>query len=137
MTQADLFVGTWRLSPEQSNFDPNHRPSDGLLTWERQADGQYLMTAEGTKDGKKVSERPQRFTADGSAYPLPDYPGLSLVASRRDPLTIQIDCRREDGSLAGQATYTVSADGRTMAATTSGFDSQLREFRQYTVWDRV
>ena len=133
----DPFLGSWKLNPSRSEFDPNHRPSEARMTWAREADGHYLMTAEGTVGGKTSAEKPQRFIPDANAYPVPDFPGLSLAALRRDANTIQIECRREDGSLAGQATYTVSPDGRTMAATNSGFDSQLRQFRQYTVWDRV
>ena len=133
---SDAFVGTWKLNPANSDFDPNHRPTDAVMVWDRQADGSYTMTAEGTVNGKKCAEKPQRFTVDARAYPLPDFPGLHVAALRPDANSIRIECRREDGSLAGQATYTLSEDGRKMAATTSGFDSQLREFRQYTVWDR-
>jgi hypothetical protein len=132
----DPFIGTWKLNPGRSDFDPNHRPTDAVMVWEREPGGHYLMTAEGTMNGKPCAEKPQRFIADANAYPVPDFPGLSVAALRPDPNTIRIECRREDGSLAGQATYTLSEDGRTMAATNSGFDSQLREFRQYTVWDR-
>jgi hypothetical protein len=32
--------------------------------------------------------------------------------------------------------YVVSEDGRSLTATTSGWDTQLREFKQTTVWDR-
>ena len=133
----DPFVGNWKLNPARSEFDPNHRPSDAVMTWARERDGHYVMTAEGTMHGKRCAEKPQRFIPDGTAYPIADFPGLSVAALRDDATTIRIDCRREDGSLAGQATYVVSEDGLSLAATTMGFDSQLREFRQYTVWQRT
>jgi hypothetical protein len=107
------------------------------MRWEHEADGQYVMTATGIDEkGRSVTERPQRFVTDENAYPVQEFPGLTTVATRKAPDTIQIDLRREDGSLAGQATYVLSADGRSLAATNMGFDSQLRQFRQYTVWER-
>jgi hypothetical protein len=42
-----------------------------------------------------------------------------------------------DGSLAGEDTRMVAADGTTMIASTRGFDSQLRPFTMKTVWDRT
>ncbi len=59
------------------------------------------------------------------------------MTSRPDLHTIRAEARRDDGSLAGEGTYVVAPDGRSMTATTSGFDSQLRRFEMRTVWDRV
>ena len=54
----------------------------------------------------------------------------------RSPSAACPEATREDGSLAGEGTYLVAADGTTMVATTRGFDSQLRPFTMKTVWDR-
>lgn len=138
MAVQDPFVGTWQLNPARSEFDPNHRPSQATMTFEIDPEGCYLLRAEGIDaKGRKVAERPQRFIADERPHPVPDFPGLTAVAWRPDPRTLQAEVRREDGSLAGQAEFVVSPDGRTLAATNSGYDTQLRQFRQYTVWDRA
>jgi hypothetical protein len=138
VTTTDPFVGTWKLNTTRSEFDPNHRPSAATMTWETEPDGQYLMKSEGIDaKGQKVAERPQRFMADGQGYPVPGFPGLNSVSTRPAPNTIRTDVKREDGSLAGQAIFVVSDDGTTLTATNTGFDSQLRQFRQFTVWDRV
>ena len=95
------------------------------------------MRAEGLNaKGEKVAERPQRMIPDDRPYPVPDFPGLTAVSTRPEPRTLQTEVRREDGSVAGEGTFVVSPDGKTLAATNSGFDSQLRQFRQYTVWER-
>lgn len=133
----DPFVGTWRLNPGGSQFDPNHRPREGTLRWELDAEGRYSLTAEGTNEkGEKCAERPQTLIPDGEEYPVPDFPGLSYVTRRTAPGTLESRCRREDGSIVGEGSYTISADGRTMTAVTAGFDTQLRRFEQRTVWDR-
>ena len=134
----DPFVGTWTLNPTQSAFDANHKPRAATMTWSLEADGAYLLLAEGMNaKGERCREKPQRLTPDGVAYPVEGLPGLTSVTTRPDPNTIRAEAKREDGSLAGEGTYVVAADGTTMIASTSGFDSQLRQFTMKTVWDRA
>jgi len=131
------FVGTWKLNLEQSEFDPNHRPSSGTMVFELDPQGHYLMMAEGTNArGQKIAERPQKFVPDGQEHPVPDFPGLVAVCTRPEPNAMHAEVRREDGSIVGGGKYVVSADGKSLTATTAGFDSQLRRFETRTVWGR-
>jgi hypothetical protein len=133
----DPFVGTWILSPARSNFDPNHQPADAVMIFEMDAEGRYTLRAQGTKEsGETVVERPQELIPDGRTHPIPDLPGLVAIVKQPEPTVIEAEVRREDGSLAGQGRYAVSADGQSLTATTEGFDSQLRRFRTTTVWER-
>ena len=133
----DPFVGTWQLNVEKSEFDANHQPNTGTMVFELDAQGHYLMTARGRNaKGEEVAERPMKFIPDGKEHPVPDFPGLKAVATRPDPNTITGEARREDGSVAGGGTYVTSADGKSLMATNFGWDSQLRQFKQRTVWDR-
>jgi hypothetical protein len=133
----DPFAGTWKLSREKSSFDANHRPIEATMHWTRDASGAYLMQAEGRNaKGEPYTEQPQTFTPDGQPSPVPGLPGLSAVTTQPDSHTIRAECRREDGSLAGEGRYVVSADGSPLVATTAGFDTQLRRFEMRTVWDR-
>ena len=133
----DPFVGTWTLNPTESAFDANHKPSEATMTWELDADGAYLLLAEGVNaKGERCREKPQRLRPDGVAYPVEGLPGLTSVTTRPHRNTICAEAKREDGSLAGEGTYVVADDGTTMVASTRGFDSQLRPFTMKTVWDR-
>ncbi|HUF24578.1 MAG TPA: hypothetical protein VMN81_10655 [Vicinamibacterales bacterium] len=135
---TDPFTGTWTLNPTASQFDPNHRPGKGTMRLELTPEGAYVLNAEGMNaKGEMITERPQTFVPDGRPYPLPDFPGLSSVASQPDGRTLRVEARREDGSLAGEGTYVVSADGRSLSATTAGFDTQLRRFETMTAWDKI
>jgi len=108
------------------------------MTWELEADGTYLLLAAGIDaKGARCEEKPQRLRPDGVAYPVDGFPGLTSVTARLSPNTIRAEAKREDGSLAGEGTYAVAGDGRTMTATTRGFDSQLRPFTMQTVWNRT
>ena len=71
----DLFVGTWKLNVEKSEFDANHRPTAGTMVYELDAQGHYLLKAEGLNaKGEKVAERPTRIIPDGQEHPVPDFP---------------------------------------------------------------
>ena len=138
VTTTDPFVGRWKLNPEKSSFDANHRPRAATMVFDLSDEGHYVMQAEGlNQKGEKVAERPQLFIPDGRAHPIPDFPGLSAVSTRPDPYTLTGEARREDGSVVGGGTMVVSADGTSLTATNFGYDSQLRQFKQQTVWDRA
>ena len=135
---TDPFVGTWTLNPGRCNFDPNHQPKSGTLVFERNAEGNYLMKGEGTDaKGQKVAERQQTFIPDGEPRPIVDFPGLSARTTRPNPRELHAQCTREDGSIVGEGSYVVSADGTSLTATAAGFDTQLRRFETRTVWERV
>ena len=107
------------------------------MTLELDAQGNYMLKAEGLNEkGEKCAERPTTFIADGKPHAVPDFAGLNVIASKPDANTIQTEVKREDGSVVGGGSYAVSADGKSLTATTFGYDTQLRQFKQETVWDR-
>jgi hypothetical protein len=133
----DPFVGPWTLNPGRSELTPNHRPSEATMTWQIDQDGGYLLLGEGTNEkGQHCTEKPQKLIPDGKPYPVEQFPGLNCITTRPHANTIRAEVRRQDGSIAGEGTYEVAADGKTMTASTSGFDSQLRPFTMRTVWER-
>jgi len=130
-------AGTWTLNVDRSRFDVNHQPKSGRMRIEIERDGSMVMTAQGVNEkGEPCTERPTRLNPDGRDYPVPDFPGLTVRTVTPDPHTLRTECRRENGTMVGAGTYVVSEDERSLTATTSGWDTQLREFKQTTVWDR-
>ncbi len=135
MNREDPFIGMWKLNPEKSSFDPNHRPTSGTMYWERDDTG-YRMRAEGTNSGGQVvQERPQRFILDGKEHPVRDVPGVNEVVTRPAPNTIEVEAKSANG-VVGKASYTVSEDGATLTANVSGIDAQQRRFETLIVFDR-
>lgn len=133
----DPFVGTWKLNVEKSQFDANHRPQAGTLTYALDAEGYFLKTAEGISEkGEKVAERPERFLPDGNEHPIAAFPGLRYRVTRLDPNTMATEAKREDGSVVGGGKSAISADGKTLIVENFGYDAQLRQFKMHTVWDR-
>jgi hypothetical protein len=137
VSKQNPFAGAWNLNTRASTFDKNHHPKAGLMRIDVAADGWVVITAEGLDEhGQRCVEKPNRLNPDGRGYPLPDFPGLVVTTTRPDAATLRTECRRQDGSIVGAGTFAVSPDGRTLTATTSGWDSQLREFQQTTHWER-
>ena len=132
--EKDLFSGSWKLNPQKSNFDSNHRPSGGTVRFEPTPEG-YLMRAEGVCDGKHVEEQPQKFILDGKEHEVPGAPGVLAAASLPDPHTLHAKATM-GGRVVGEGTYVVSADGATLTATVRGIDVQQRQFQTTVVWDR-
>jgi hypothetical protein len=134
MNREDPFSGAWRLNPEKSHFDPNHRVSSGTMRWERTADG-YVMKAEGIHDGHLVQERPATFVLDGKEHAVSGQPGIMAAASSLAPNVIEVEGRKA-GRVVGKGSYVVSEDGTTLTATMAGTDVQQRSFQTVVVWDR-
>lgn len=134
----DAFIGVWKLRPDQSAFDANHRPSEATMVFELVTEGHYVMRAEGTNGaGTKVAEKPQHFIVDGKERALPDLPELFVVATQPDANTLHARATRRDGSVVGESLMVVSPDGRALSAANSGIDAELRTFKQSTAWERV
>ena len=132
----DPLTGTWKLNPARSEFDPNHRLSAATMALELTPEGHYTLTAKGVTEKGEKSEKPTKLIPDGKEHPVPDFPDLTSIVTRPDPNTLVSEVRREDGSVAGSGKYVVSPDGNSLTATNFGFDTQLRQFQQKTVWDR-
>ena len=131
------FIGTWSLNPGASAFDARHQPRAARMQIALDTDGWILITAEGVNErGEPCVERPNRLNPDGHDYPVPDFAGLVVRTTCPDARTMLSECRRQDGTIVGSGTFTVSSDSRSLTATTSGWDSQLREFKQTTRWER-
>lgn len=136
-TTESPFTGTWTLDPDRSQFDVHHRPRAATLVIEPDDEGGYLIKAEGIGEkGQKETERPTTVIPDGQPRPIPDFPGLTATSTQIDSRTVHTEVKREDGSIVGKATLVLSLDGQSLTSVNSGFDSQLRQFEQRTLWRR-
>jgi hypothetical protein len=135
MNKQDPFDGTWKLNPEKSRFDPNHRPSNATMRWECTSDG-YTMTAEGIAgDGSVVREKPSTLVPDGKDHEIPGVSGFTAVVSRPAPNTIEVESKNV-GGLVGTASYVVSEDGETLTTSVASIDARQRPFQTVLVWER-
>ena len=136
MNREDPFDGAWKLNPEKSNFDPNHRTSSATMRWECTSDG-YTMTAEGIAgDGSVAREKPATFVPDGKDHEIPGVPGFTAAVSRLSPNVLEVESKNV-GGIVGKASYVVSEDGETLTTSVSSIDARQHPFKTMLVWERL
>ena len=136
MNKEDPFDGTWKLNPEKSHFDPNHRPSNATMRWECTSDG-YTMTAEGVAgDGSVVREKPATFVPYGKDREIPGESGFTAAVTRPSRNVLEVESKNV-GGIVGKASYVVSEDGETLTTSVSSIDARQRPFQTVLVWERL
>ncbi len=136
---AAPWVGVWRLNPSKSTPAPNSPYKRVTLTIEpmnNPADGLRVMyDMVGTRGGVTHLEWSGPF--DNKDYPVEgvDYV-MTNAYSPIDDHTYNIVIKR-DGQLSGQVKVTVSPDGRTLTAVTTGKNAQGQDATTTVVYDRL
>ena len=135
---ADPFVGTWKLNLAKSRFNPDPPPQGGVIRIEEQDNGYIKWAADGVNsDGKTVH---QECTAkyDGKDYPLTmtgGPPDLTIAIVRIDDNTHRVVIKRA-GKESQTGLESVSKDGQTMSATSTGINAQGQKFSRARIFDR-
>jgi hypothetical protein len=130
------WIGTWRLNPAKSTPAPNSpykRVTSKIATWEDGLNVTYDMV--GTRGG--VTHIEWTGHLDGKDYAVQgvDYV-MTNAYSRVDDRSYSIVVKR-DGQVTSTVKVTVSADGRTLTAITSGKNAKGQDQSTTAVYDRL
>jgi len=132
----DSWIGTWRLNPSKSTSAPNSpykRVTSKIESWEGGLKVVYDMV--GTRGGITHLEWNGRF--DGKDYPVQGADeAMTNAYNRIDDRTYNIAIKR-DGQMSATARVTVSSDGRTLTAVTTGKNAQGQNLSTTVVYDRL
>ena len=134
-TQADPFLGTWKLDVEKSQYRPGPAPKSQVSVWTVAGKSVKITTKGVGADGKPTSQD-TTVRYDGKDYPTignPDYDTTSF--KRVDPNTIQVT-RKLDGKVVQTATIAVSPDGKTRTITTKGINALGQTINNLSVYER-
>src|SRR5262245_42146877 len=130
------WVGTWRLNPEKSTGKADSQNKRTTLTigpWEDGLRVAYDLVA--VRGGVTHLEWTGRF--DGKDYPVQ---GIDLVMtnaySRIDDHSYSFVIKRE-GHVSGNVKVSVSPDGRTMTAVTTGKNAQGQDVSTTAVYEKL
>jgi hypothetical protein len=127
-------IGTWTANIAKSRRrDPNHQFHRVTLRLEVEGDRVSLRYGRVNAAGR-TEEGTRLICADGEPHPEADAPGV-VSTSTIDTRTLLMVATK-DGALVGKGSYETSEDGRTLTATTSGFDASGKLFEQVIVFDR-
>ena len=118
--EVSLFVGEWRANVAQSTRHPANEFQSATIVFEVSGDDVRITDAVVDTSGRE-ERHVNTIRADGQEHGSEAGNGYSLMARWRDLHTLET-IGSKDGQIIGSATYTVSADGRTL---TVSADQQL------------
>lgn len=132
----ETWVGAWRLNPSKSTAESNSQYKRVTSTIEPWEDGLRVMyDMVGTRGGVTHVEWNGRF--DSKDYPVQgiDYV-MTNAYSRIDDHTYKIVIKR-DGQISATVTVTISSDGGSLTAVTTGRNAQGQEASTTAVYDKL
>jgi hypothetical protein len=133
----DPFVGTWVLDIDKSTYEPaNTRPARRHLIVTMNGD-QVTHTTDTWRDtGFDLALRRVTYTAryDGREVTIPDS-GAIVALKRINPTTVERTAKA-GGQALETATWTVSADGKTLTVKTEGVDGGGTAYSSTQVYAR-
>ena len=135
LAQANSEVGTWKLNPAKSKYDPGPVPRSNVIVITMAGQG-VTVAAKGTDGEGKPTSADYTVSYDGKDVPVKGQPAYDMTSARRiDKNTTEL-ARKKGGKVVQTATRTISADGKTMAVTTTGTDEKGRKIRNVGVFDK-
>lgn len=130
------FFGTWRLNTEKSKANTGETPKSQTLTMTPRGDG-FVVTIEVDNDDGTKARTTRTAALDGKDVKVE---GISNPAAREaytsvDPRTIQRVVKL-NGKVRNTLALTVSPDGKTLTAVTSGTGADGTPFHATSVLDK-
>jgi len=138
LAQNNPFVGTWKLNPSKSKFEPGPAPKSQTRTVVAQGDGAKYTFDGVAADGKPFS---YSFTVnyDGKDYPVTgtgvpagaDSIAIKLVGTNKAEAT-----EKKGGKEVATAEAEVSKDGKVSTVKVKGTGVDGKAFHSETVYDK-
>jgi hypothetical protein len=127
---ADPFLGTWKLNPTKSKFEPGPAPRSLTVNWANDSDG-IKVRSEGVRaDGRPMQES-YGAIYDGKERKKPGPWNFDSVINRQLSENEREDIFKKDGVIVGTSRLVLSADGKILITTWS-----YRELRDVRVFDK-
>ena len=132
---TDPRIGTWKMNPGKSKYDPGPAPQSLTVKVEPAGQGEKVTAEFVNADGTRATTV---YTAsfDGKDSPLTGSQIANTVALKRvDPrTTVRTD--KKDGKVVQTLTRVVAPDGKTMTVTGKGTNAQGQAVNNLIVFDK-
>lgn len=132
--EKHAFAGVWNANLEKSQRHENHQFKSAKLQFEISTD-LVVLTYSGINMSGKQESSTRKIRPDGQEHPIAEAPDVVEIAKWVGPNRLEVVAKK-DGKVAGQSSYEVSGDGKTLTATVKGIDAKGRPFEQVIVFDR-
>ena len=137
LAAADLFLGTWKLDPAKSKYDPGPGPKSSTVVIS--ADGDWIaIKSEGVAADGKSTTTSNRYKRDGKDYPLntATESGKSTISIKLMDDHHTVGTLKRDGKVTSTSKSTISKDGKTRTMTTTGNNADGKKFSNVAVYNR-
>ena len=133
---ADAGLGTWKLNPAKSKFNPGPPPDNFTAKFESAGKAVKVTMTGVAKDGKtNVSGYTAAY--DGKEVPMTGSQTADTTSVRRidDYKTERVD--KKGGKVVQTLVRTVAKDGKTMTVTVKGVNAKGEKVDHVAVFDRM
>lgn len=137
LAAADHFLGTWKLEPAKSKYNPGPGPKSNTATYS--ADGDWIVVkTEGVAADGKATKSSNRYKRDGKDYPW-------TAASPSGAMTISVKLiddhnsiatLKRNGAVVTTSKTTISKDGKTRTMVSEGTNADGKKFMTTAVFTR-
>jgi hypothetical protein len=127
-------MGTWKLNEAKSKI-PAGMTKNSTVVYEAAGDD-IKVTVDGTDAAGSASHNEWTGKFDGKDYPLTGDPSADTRAYKKiGARTLEL-INKKDGKVTTSGRIVVSADGKTRTVTVSGTDSNGKNFKMTSVYDK-
>jgi hypothetical protein len=132
---ADPFLGTWKMNPAKSKYNPGPAPKSATMAYTQ--DGDWIVGKSDTvgADGRATTAT-NRYKRDGKEYPYKSATGDSgtIAVKAIDANTAQATIKAGKSTLTIRTT--ISNDGKSFTRTTKGTDAEGRQIDNVAVYEK-
>lgn len=131
---SDAQMGTWKLNEAKSKLAAG-MPKNNAIVLEAAGDN-IKVTIDGTDPAGKPIHSEWTGKLDGKDYPVTGDPNSDARSYKQiDDRTLEFTIKKAD-KVTVTGKVTISADGKTRTATSSGTDPQGKKFKSTSVYDK-
>ena len=135
VTQADPFIGTWKLNPAKSTYNGQQPWRSGIVTIERSERG-LLLTNDFINGNGRGTKDTALLIYDGQPHAIRDNPNFdALVAKRIDPMSQEFTILK-DGKVLRTERIVISADGKIATFTANGVNGSGQTLTRAQVYEK-
>jgi hypothetical protein len=133
---ADSNIGTWKLNPAKSKYDPGPAPKSQTLTIEAWGADGVKYTADGVDADGKATHWEMQAKYDGKFVPFKGNPDSDMLAYKRINANTVEATTQLNGKPGPTTKIVVSADGKTRTLTQTGKNAKGQTMKNVVVYDK-
>jgi hypothetical protein len=111
-SSSDPFLGTWKMDPAKSKFEPGPAPKSESRVYESTSDGSTKVIVQTTTATGAAATRTSTYKYDGKSYPVQGSANYDSIALMRVSASQVKTTLMRGGKSIGEIDSVVSKDGK-------------------------